>query len=197
MEKKQNKRSFPGRKYKHYAAAVAGAAVLTGAALPGIPVAKAAASEKYPDSPKAKTEQTTNFYKDYEKDKDKDKDKDKKERREHHRHNRRDGWHEHRHSWPGPNENQAWYEDGRVYYRSSNYDRDHYYSYTISSPIELVKDYAAQYGFDRYRDDFKILNLSRTTSVVQVTKYNTGQRFLVYLDRDPGYDWEITAVRAQ
>lgn len=194
MDKKPNKRSFPGRKYKHYAAAVAGAAVLTGAAMPGIPLAKAAASEKYPDSPKAQTEQNTDFYKDYVK----EKDKDKKERRDRYRDrdNRRDGWHEHRHSWPGSDENQAWVEDGRIYYRSDNYDYDRY-SETVSSPIELVKDYAAQYGFDRYRDEFRLLNFSRTTAIVQVTKYNTGQRFLVYLDRDPGYDWNITSVRAQ
>lgn len=64
MTQKIAKRKSLRRKYKRYAAAVAGAAILTGAALPGIPAVKALAAE-HPGTPSSiRTEQSTSINKD-------------------------------------------------------------------------------------------------------------------------------------
>lgn len=175
---KPTKRKFFRRRYKHLAAAMAGAALITGVALPGIPVAKAAAAERHsPNAPN--TEQTAQL----------DRDHDK------HRPSPRDGWHEHKYSWPGPDENQGWYQDGRIYYRSDRYNNDYDdYAY-LSSPVDIVRNHASQYGFDRNRDTFTLISLSRYKAVVGVVKHDTGQRFEVGLERDRGDDWSIIFVR--
>ncbi len=179
MKKKSAKRKLFRRKYKRLAAAMAGAAILTGAALPGIPVAKAAAAERHSPIPPAKTEQTTPVDKD------------------NYRPSPRDGWHEHKYSWPGPDENQGWYQDGHIYYRSDRYDDDYGgYVHYISNPVNIVKDNAAKYGFDRYRDSFTLISLSRYKATVEVIKQDTGQRFIIDLERDRGEDWTIILVRA-
>ncbi len=178
MEKKSAKRKLR-RKYKRYAAAVASAAIITGAALPGIPASKALAAEKSPTSPPTRTEQTTAV----------NKDAPKPGRL-------RNGWHEHRHSWPGSDENQGWYENGRIYYRSDSrdkYDDVYYYS---SDLVDFVKGHASAYGFDRYLDSFTLLSRSRTSATIQIKKHDTGQRFIVELTRNAYRDWEIVGVRA-
>lgn len=166
MEKISARRKSLRRNYKRLAAAVIGTAMLTGAALPGLPLlSKASASERtsYPVTAKQL---------------------------------KRDGWHEHNHSWPSSDENQGWYENGRIYYRSdSNRHYDRSYSYSLSSPIELVKDYAGKYGFDRYRDAFTMLSQSNHSASVLVIKNTSGQRFKVDLERNSG-DWQIVAIRA-
>ena len=57
MEKKLAKSKMIRRKYKHYAAALAGAAIMVGTTLHGVPVARAAAVEKPSPSPLITTEQ--------------------------------------------------------------------------------------------------------------------------------------------
>lgn len=211
MNKLSTKRKQIRRKYKRYAAAVASAAILTGAVLPGIPAATALAAER-PASPYPwQTEQLTqldkdaqtpavkqlvatakgstdksNTYKTWEH-RDKDKDNGPPGR----------GWHQHRHSWPGSNENEGWYQDGRIYYRSSDYD--YYpgrYVYTLTSPVDIVKDASAVYGFNRTKDTFTVLTMSSRTALVEVRKSDTGKLFNVYLTRNSGSDWYITQVRS-
>lgn len=211
MEKSSTRRKFR-RKYKRYAAAVAGAAILTGAALPGVPVAKALAAEN-PYAPNVKSEQTTSIDKDTQKsvkkvvaekewskdrkDRDSWRDRDRDSWRDRDRNN---GWHEHKYSWPSADENQGWYENGRIYYRSDNYrnyDSDRYgYAHYLSSPVDVVKASAANYGFSRYNDAFTVISQSSNTATVQVTKNSTGNRFLVYLERDSYREWHIISVRS-
>lgn len=58
MAQRISKRKSLRRKYKRYAAAVAGAAILTGVALPGIPVVKASAAEHPSSSASVRVEQS-------------------------------------------------------------------------------------------------------------------------------------------
>lgn len=57
MERKLSRRKMLRRKYKHYAAALAGAAIMTGAAIPGIPAATTFAAENPSNSHFVKLEQ--------------------------------------------------------------------------------------------------------------------------------------------
>lgn len=205
MERKSARRKFR-RKYKRYAAAVAGAAILTGVALPGIPVAKALAAEN-PFTPQNKTEQTTMIDKDTQNPVKKlvaskewaGKERTTERTRDRDRDN--NGWHEHGHgSWPSADDNQGWYENGRIYYRSDNYrynDYDRYSSVNyLSNAVEIMKANAAKYGFDRYNDSFTLLSQSGNTATIQITKNSTGQRFIVSLERNYDRDWQIVAVRS-
>lgn len=189
MEKKSAKRKLLHRKYKRLAAAMAGAAILTGAALPGIPVVKAAAAERQVPAPYTKTEQLVPVDRDHDSDRARPTDRDRD------RPSPRDGWHEHKYSWPGPDENQGWYQDGHIYYRSDRYhdDYDGYVNY-ISNPVSIVKNSAARYGFDRYGDSFTLISQSRYKATVEVIKQDTGQHFIVVLERDRGDDWSVTSV---
>jgi len=172
MDKKLARRKSLRRKYKGYAAAVIGTAIMTGAALPGIPhLSKASAAENFSPHP-IKSEQTTMLNK--------------------------NGWHEHNNSWPSSDDNQAWYENGRIYYRSDNEPRnrhhlDESFHYLIS-PVEFVRDHADKLGFDPYRDSFTTLHQSHRKATVQVINNATGQRFKVDLERNH-QDWKVTVVR--
>lgn len=156
MTQRIAKRKSLRRKYKRYAAAVAGAAILTGAALPGIPVVKAAAAEN-PTSPSpVKVEQTVN--------------KDNQ-----------------RHTAYTATE-RSWAE---------RHDRQRTTTVReLPNPVDTVKEYAAAYGFNPDRDTFTFLDLSSRKATIQVTKYDTGERFRVNLERERGRfsDWTIVAV---
>ena len=168
MERKTAKRKLLRRKYKRYVAAVAGAAVMAGAVLPGIPVAKAAASER-PAPPPMRVAQSDQY---------------------------KNGWHQHRHGWPSPDENQIMYRDGRIYYRSDNHrDRDFYYVSEVSSPVDAVKDFAGRYGFDRYRDTFNLVYQSGNKAYVQVVSSSTGKQLTVGLERTGAGAWNIDWMR--
>lgn len=189
---------------KRYAATVAGAAagaaILTGAALPGIPAATALAAERPSfDQSHAKTAQVVkldkNSYKDHYKDHYKDRYKDHHKERPSKEKRRNYGWHEHRHSWPSSDENHVLYKDGRLYYRSDS-SRYSDYAYSVSSPVDFVKDYASRYGFDRYRDSFTLVSQSARSASVQVRQDRTGRFFRVDLVRTSGHDWTIAKVQS-
>ncbi|MDR7866637.1 MAG: hypothetical protein RIN56_07420 [Sporomusaceae bacterium] len=190
---RKHRRQQLRRKYKRYAAAVAGAAILTGAVLPGIPAAKALAADRPTNLSPLKTVQTTALEKDS-RTTVTQAVAEKVQLVKRHRLKR--GWHEHNNSWPGPDENQIRYEDGRVYYRSDN-NRDRDYVNYLSSPVDFVKDRAAMYGFDRYRDAFTLLSLSGNQAVVQVTKHDNGSLFNILLERDHDSNWKIADIRAR
>jgi len=63
MEKKVARHKALRRKYKHFAVALAGAAIMAGSTLHGIPFAKAAAAEDASTSSPVATEQTTLIHK--------------------------------------------------------------------------------------------------------------------------------------
>lgn len=190
MERKSARRKHLRRKYKRYAAAVAGAAIMTGAVLPGIPAAKALAAERPANLPPIGIEQTTLTDKDVQtpvKQVVAEKTRNKPPGR---------GWHEHKYGWPSSDENQVWYEDGRIYYRS---DHDRYrdnYVYYRSSLVDLVKNYATLYGFDPSLDSFTLLTSTSHKALVEVRKHDTGKLFNVLLERTYDGGWKIAEVRA-
>jgi hypothetical protein len=192
MDKKTAKRKLLRRKYKRYAAAVAGAAIMAGVALPGLPVASAAT----PASPNPITLKSTLH------DSDKNIKQVTAEKSEKNQKNEKTkkppgrGWHEHNHSWPGSDENQGWYQDGKIYYRSDNHYNDYWrYASYVSSPVEFFKDRASSYGFDRYRDSFTLLSQNNGSATILVKKATTGKQYIVELDRDHYNSWDIIAVR--
>ncbi|MEG6584720.1 hypothetical protein [Dendrosporobacter sp. 1207_IL3150] len=174
MEKKSAKNKQLRRKSKRAAAAFAVAAIMAGAALPGIPMAQASAAEAPPVTVKhVKSDKA---------------EKSKPPGR---------GWHEHKHGWPSSDENQGWYEDGRIYYRSDNYN--HHTNWRLAhqyfNPISFVKDAGYKYGFDRYRDSFTLVSQSRDSATVMVEKNLTGEKYIVDLDRDYYNDWSVEDVK--
>lgn len=172
------KRKQLRRKFKRRAAALAGVAIMTGAALSGIPVTKVMAAEAPLYQPPTKTEQTVQVTK-----------------------NTRPpgkGWHQHNNSWPGANENQAWYQDGKIYYRSDN-QRDNLrteYVYQSSSPVNYVKASASLYGFNASSDQFRLLTISSQKALVEVRKSDTGKLYNVTLERTYDNGWSIVDIRA-
>jgi hypothetical protein len=185
LGKNAAKRKQLRRKYKRHAAALMGAAIMTGAALTGLPVTKAMAAESPTTRPPIKTEQAVKVTKDT--------------RPPGH------GWHQHKYSWPSADENQAWYQDGKIYYRSDSrhdrYDRHHHhylheYGYRFNNPVNYVKYTAATYGFDSTRDTFTLLTVNSKRALVEVRKNDTGKLFNVLLERTYDRDWNIVNVRA-
>ena len=169
-------------KYKRYAAAVAGAAIMAGIALPGVPAAKALAAENNSPESTVSVKQKTERNKDLKKPPGR-------------------GWHEHKNSWPSSDENQAWVAaDGRIYYRSDNSDNRDYNSYRfehyLSSPVEFVRHYSDMYGFDSNLDSYRLLFRSNKRAMVEVTKHETGRLFNVLLERTNNNEWTIVETRA-
>ena len=99
-------------RYKRYAAVLAGAAIMAGTTLPGIPATKAEASEAPVTSPPTTTEQqvTTpnNDHQHRVKQFMANKTNPLKKTRTH----LNNGWHEHIGGWPSSGDNQGWVENG-------------------------------------------------------------------------------------
>lgn len=162
-------------KLKRRAAALMGTAIMTGAVLSGIPAAKALAAESVSGPYSAKTVQAQTVQPPGW------------------------GWHQHKYSWPSSDENQAWYQDGKIYYRSDGdrdyryLDNDAYYNY---SAADFVRDHAASYGFDANRDRFTLLTVNSQRALVEVRRYDSGQLYNVFMERDPGSGWTVVDIRA-
>ncbi len=177
MGKNSIKRKQFRLKFKRRAAALMGAAIMTGTVLSGIPATKALAAETPANLEPTKTEQAQQV---------------PKESRP-----PGPGWHQHKFSWPSPDENQAWYQDGKIYYRSDNHRTNDYdYAYYVNSPVDYVKNNAAQYGFDSNLDSFSLLTASNRKALVEVRQHDTGKLFNVLLERTSGRQWTIVDVHA-
>lgn len=100
------------------------------------------------------------------------------------------GWHQHKYGWPSSDENQAWYQDGKIYYRSDN-PKD---VYSLYNPVDFVKDSASVYGFDAALDDFTLLTVTRHSALVEVRQHDTGKLYNVLLKRTSGQEWTIADV---
>ena len=169
------KRKHFRRKLKRRAAALAGVAMITGATLSGIPVTKAQAAEGPSHVPPLKTKHTASFTKE-----------DQPPGR---------GWHTHDRSWPGPNDNQAWYEDGKIYYRSdTNHDRYDYVD-RLDNPVDYVINQASAIGFNSARATFTLLTVTSNNALVEVKQHDTGKLFNVLLHRTDDGGWRIVEVR--
>ena len=164
MKPKSARRRSLRRKYKRYAAAVAGAAILTGAVLPGLPVAKVFASEAPPTTAPNQTTQTTMVDNDT------------------HKSLRTIIFEKARETWENRHRNRAGYQESTTSIRE------------LPNPVDTVKDYALAYGFNAEKDTFTFLNLSSREASIQVAKHDTGERFRVELERNRRSDWAIVAV---
>lgn len=170
MEKNTVKRKQLRRKYKRRAAALACAAIMTGTLVSGISMSKAQAAEAPSNLPLIKTQQTTASPQPGQ------------------------GWHQHKNSWPGSDENQALYKDGKIYYRSDTPRHEH--AYYLNSPVDYVKDMASTYGFNASLDDFTLLTNSRHSALVEVRQHDTGKLYNVLLKRTYDREWTIVDVHA-
>jgi len=188
-------KTLPHR-YKRYAAVLAGAAIMAGTALPGIPPSKVAASESPATSPLVTTEQNALIDNDYQPP-IKQLLADKTDSIRILRDKLNNGWHEHTDGWPSSGDTQGWVENGHTYYRNDN-DRADEYNNTLSSPVAFVTQYATLYGFDPDKDIFTLLRESNIEATVQVIKHDTGQRFKIDLENHQDWrvqDWRIVAIR--
>lgn len=59
-------------------------------------------------------------------------------------------------------------------------------------PVDVVRDNAGTFGFDAYRDTFKLLSVNGGKAIVEVK--TSGQKFKVDLERSGG-KWIITTIR--
>jgi len=182
VNRKSARHKLLRRKYKRYAAAVAGAAIISGA-LAGMPVSKAIAAENSV-SPSTHITQTASVNKDA-----------------HHpikqvMADKANTVREHKYE---SSDKQATYRDRTGKDRYDRYDR---YSYNangvtvrnLSSPVDTIKENASVYGFDADRDTFTFLSLSSREASIQVTKFATGERFIVHLVRSRHQDWRIVSI---
>jgi len=175
-------------KYKRYAAVLAGAVIMAGSTLPGMPISKAAASDAPTTSPPITTEQGTKTNNDQQNSvkqfiaNETTSIKNKFT----------SGWHEHADTWASSGDNQAWSENGRIYYRNDK-DRSEEYNNTFGNPVDFVKESASLYGFDPDNDIFSLLSRTNNEATVQIVKNISGQRFKVDLEKRQ--DWRIVAIR--
>lgn len=94
---------------------------------------------------------------------------------------------------------KGWYENGHTYYLNDRdrYGNDHRHGYfqdLAIRPVDLVKTYATQYGFNPDLDSFTLIHEGRHKATVLVTSNATGQRFKIDLERNRG-DWQIAVIR--
>jgi len=178
MERKSGNRKFLRHNYRRYAAAMAGAALLSGAVLPGIPVVKAAEAEKpiplHSSQLKKSLSEDTNrgAFTPLRHERQRDRDCQNRDCGER---GRRDNW--------GNN-----YFGNNWGYNGGNPDQ-----YSVG-PIEAVKQVAADYGFNGYRDSFTLLNLTNGSATIEAIKQDTGQRYLIQLTQNFQGIWNIVSV---
>lgn len=183
-------------RYKRYAAVLAGAAIMAGTPLVGIPISKAAASEAPIPSPLVTTDQSTTVV-----DTDKQIIADKTDPINRLGRQLKAGWHEHLDGWPSSGDTQGWSENGHIYYRNDNDRADEYNNNnnnTLSNPVDFVIQYASLYGFDSNNDMFSLVSKSNHEATVQIIKSDTRQRFKIELENHQDWrvqDWRIVAIR--
>nr|WP_092072544.1 hypothetical protein [Dendrosporobacter quercicolus]NSL48528.1 hypothetical protein [Dendrosporobacter quercicolus DSM 1736]SDM43581.1 hypothetical protein SAMN04488502_104237 [Dendrosporobacter quercicolus] len=216
MDKKSATSKLIRRKYKRYAAAVAGAAIMAGAGLPAVvSAADNTTGMTYHNDQQSVKKVATKSSKDTKSNKST---------------NRSGGWHQHRTSWPSSSENRGWVDgNGRIYYSSDNYrngahydtrydgrsrgyynggyyyrDNDNTWRYsgnyrtgsTTVSPVEFAKTNASQYGLDRNKDSFSLVSQTGSSASVLIKKSTTGKQYIMNLERDNYRSWKIVAVRS-
>lgn len=196
MEKKLGKRKLLRRKYKHYVAALAGAAIMAGA-LHGAPLAKVSAAEN-PATPSAVTvgqglltiPDTTSPIvvtdPSAEKQVVQGKDNDQSQRTDKREHwgNRHDRHDRHRFEWR------------RVFvHRMERYNElanKIQIASTTNNPVDVVRMAAADLGFNVYKDTFSLLSQNGTQSIVTVIHH--GHSYNVTIDQLANGNWRISFI---
>lgn len=195
--KHKNRRKLLKKKYKRVVAAMAGAAVLSSAMLPGMPVAQAKVLTPKAQESEVSVTQTEWLKashsplfaaRQYAKD---------------------NGYDANRRNlslqWSSNTDASVLLrqDDGSTYRIRLIKDADNNwqvkslheidrYAAALSDPVEVVKENAAVFGFDAYRDKFTLLSLAGSKAIVQVR--HNGQTFKVDLVKK-GANWDITTIR--
>jgi len=213
MEKKLAKRLKHRRKYKRYAAALAGAAIMAGTSLHGIPVARASAAENPSISPTVATAQTPLIDKDANEliadpdgfatdpatnqNSDKVANKDQRDTNEDARQDKRDKrdskddhYKHERYAherWADRGETLAhrieWYND------SANKIQIYY---SNANAVDIVRAAATDLGFDVNNDSFTLISQIGSQSVVNV--FHNGNSYSVTVDQLADGNWIISLV---
>jgi hypothetical protein len=222
MLKKLAKRKMLRRKYKHYAAALAGAAIMAGTTLHGIPFARAAAADKPSTSPSAATEQTTLINKNTKKplvetdttvtdpsatpDQDDNSDNntvatpDQHDKNKDDRHNDREqrDKRDQRHD----RYDQERYKHERWADREQAFDqRMAWYNDSLNkiqlyndnaNPVDIVMTAADGLGFDVNNDTFSLMSQSGSQSIVRVV--HNGNNYDITVDHLSNGSWLVSLV---
>jgi hypothetical protein len=216
MEKKLAKRLTRRRKYKHYAAALAGAAIMAGTSLHGLHFTKVSAAENPSASPTVTSGQTTLIDKDAKKlldetdlsanssangdsdnntvatpdQRDKNKDDQHADRE---RGDKRDGYDHSRY------EHERWADRGeafdqRIAWYNDSVNKIQIYNDT-ASPVDIVMAAATDLGFDVNNDTFTLISQSGSQSVVNVV--HNGDNYNVAVDHLANGNWTVSSVNLQ
>ncbi|MBU2704106.1 hypothetical protein Ga0466249_005259 [Sporomusaceae bacterium BoRhaA] len=217
MEKKLAKRLTRRRKYKHYAAALAGAAIMAGTSMHGLHFTKASAAENPTASPTVTTGQTTLIDKDAKKlidetdvsatdtsgnrdsenntvvtpdqrDKDKADQHADRDRRDQRHH--RDGYDHSRY------EHERWADRGetlaqRIKWYNDSLNKIQIY-YNNTNAVEIVMAVADDLGFDVINDAFTLISQSGSESIINVV--HNGNNYNVTVEQLANGNWIVSFV---
>ncbi|MBU2703199.1 hypothetical protein Ga0466249_004335 [Sporomusaceae bacterium BoRhaA] len=221
MEKKLTKRLKLRHKYKHYAAALAGAAIMAGTSLHGIPFTKASAAAENPSaSPTVTAGQTTLIDKDAKKlldetdisatdssenrdsdnnkvatpdQRDKNKDDQHADRDRGDKQDQRDGYDHSRY------EHERWADRGRAFDQRITWYNDSSNKIQIyndtANPVDIVKAAAIDLGFDVNNDSFTLISQNGSQSIVNVV--HNGNNYNVTVDQLANGNWTVSSVNLQ
>jgi|GEM_PF-1648611 len=218
MEKKLAKRKKSRRKY---AAALAGAAIMAGTTLHGIPIASAANAEQTSISPPVATEQTTLINKDIKKpiiendtnvtdpvvapqgdnsdnktvvtpeQRDKDKDGQHADRDRGDKQDQRDARYNHERY-----KHERWADRGQAFdqrmaWYNDSLNKIQIYNNT-ASPVDIVMAVADGLGFDVNNDTFSLISQSGSQSIVRIV--HNGNNYNITVDHLSNGNWQVTLV---
>jgi hypothetical protein len=193
MEKKLAGRKTLRRKYKRYAAALAGATIMAGASLHGIPFANASAAENPSTSPPVTTEQKALINKDAKKPlaetdvsaTDKLANKDHRDTSKDKRDQRNDRY-----------SHEKWYNRGETFahrMRWYNESLNKIQIYNINAnAVDIVMAAANDLGFDVNNDSFTLVSRSGSQSVVSVV--HDGNNYNVTVNQLANGNWIVSLV---
>lgn len=208
MEKRVARRKMLRRKYKHYVAALAGAAIMAGATWHGTPITKASAAENATtpspvivgqgplvaedsQSPVIQADPAPRDVKDKDDNKGKDNDRQRErldkrdwsderfERFRHHHHHHRDRF-------------ERW---SAFVHRMERYNEQMDKIQIVGNlvnPVEVVRLAAPEIGFDVTNDTFTLLSQSGTQSIVTVI--HNGNSYNVTVDQLANGNWRVSVV---
>ncbi len=211
MEKKLAKRKMLRRKYKHYAAAFAGAAIMAGATFHGIPVVRAAAADKPATSSPATTEQTplnrdntvadssvspnqgNNANNnpvttpDHRGNNQNNQNHGNTADRDHQQNNR---YNHERYK------NERWADHGqafgqRIAWYNNSQNKIQFYNDT-TNPVDIVLAVANDLGFDVNNDTFNLLSQSGSHSIVRAI--HNGTYYDITIDHLANGNWLVSSV---
>jgi hypothetical protein len=205
MEKELAKRKMLRRKYKHFAAALAGVAIMAGTSLHGIPLAKAAAAANPSPSSPVTTQQTTSTNKDVTKpleadttatnpsatpDKSDHSDKNTAAAPDQRNQNKDDHYNRERYK------HERWADRGqtldqRIAWYNDSSDKIQIYNDTASA-VDIVMASADGLGFDVNNDTFNLISQSGSQSIVRVV--HNGTNYDITVDHLSNGNWLVSLV---